>query len=312
MNHIKRPLPLSPGDRVAVIAPASPPNEERAMRGMTYLESLGLQVGYNGSLTRTYGYLAGKDEERLAELHEAFAAPDVKAIFCAGGGYGTGRIAARIDYDLIARHPKIFWGYSDITFLLNSIFKKTGLITFHGPMLASDLGKEGVHPYTLQSLAQLFTPRTIRYTEEISPLEVISEGEAEGVLVGGNLSLLVSTLGTPFEIDTRGKLLFIEEIGEAPYRIDRMLNQLKMAGKLDEAAGFLLCDFHNCEPEEGKASLTLTDLFHHYIAPMGKPALSGFKIGHSSPNIAVPIGVAARISTSAKSFTTLEPAVFDE
>lgn len=309
MEKVLKPAPLAKGDAVGVVAPASPPNPEKAERAAALLENFGLTVHFGRSLTRKYGYLAGTDEERLEELHEMFADRNMKGIFCAGGGYGTGRIASRINYDLIRANPKIFWGYSDITFLLNAIFQRTGLITFHGPMLSSDLGEEEIHPLTLQSFRQVFRPQEITYTEEISPLQVLVEGEAEGRIVGGNLSLLTSTLGTPFEIDTKGKLLFIEEIDEEPYRIDRMLNQLKMAGKLEEAAGFLLCDFNNCGPRKRKESLTLEQLFDHYIKPIGKPALSGFKIGHCSPHVAIPIGVRGRLATGSKMFITVEAGV---
>ncbi|MDI3412432.1 LD-carboxypeptidase [Bacillus sonorensis] len=241
--------------------------------------------------------MAGTDEERLRDFHDMFQDPSVKAVICACGGYGTGRIAEKIDFDVIKSHPKIFWGYSDITFLHMAIQKRTNLITFHGPMLSSDIGKEDVHPLTKQSFQQLFQKMTLTLTEDVSPLEAVVKGKAKGELIGGNLALLVTTLGTPFEIDTRGKLLFIEDIDEEPYKIDRMLNHLKMAGKLSDAAGILLCDFHDCIPKKRSESLTLKEIIEDYIVPESKLALSGFQIGHSSPNIAIPIGAEGMLDT---------------
>lgn len=304
-----KPHSLRQGDKVAVIAPASWPDREKAVRSFAFLREIGLDVVYGRALSRRYGYLAGADHERVEELHRAFLCPEIKAVFCVCGGYGTARIAAQMNYELIREHPKIFWGYSDITYLLNAIYQQTGLVTFHGPMLSSDIGVEGVHPLTKETFRQLFTPTALYYTNAVQPVETIVPGKAEGPLVGGNLSLLVSTLGTPFEIDTRNKILFIEEVDEEPYRIDRMLNQLKMAGKLAQADGIVLCDFHNCQPNKRKQSLTLEQIFKDHIAPLQKPTLRGFKIGHCSPNLAVPIGVTARIDTQRRAFVIEEPGV---
>lgn len=291
------PQKLKTGDTVGVIAPASPPVAEKLDAAVQYLKKLGLRVKIGRASGKKHGYLAGTDEERLRDFHDMFQDPSVKAVICACGGYGTGRIAEKIDFDVIKSHPKIFWGYSDITFLHMAIQKRTNLITFHGPMLSSDIGKEDVHPLTKQSFQQLFQKMSLTLTEDVSPLEAVVKGKAKGELIGGNLALLVTTLGTPFEIDTRGKLLFIEDIDEEPYKIDRMLNHLKMAGKLSDAAGILLCDFHDCIPKKRSESLTLKEIIEDYIVPEGKPALSGFQIGHSSPNIAIPIGAEGMLDT---------------
>ncbi len=298
-----RPERLQKGDTVGVIAPASPPDMEKLKHAIPFLEELGLNVKVGKHVASLNGYLAGKDEERIEDLHEMFADKEIKAIICARGGFGTARIADRLNYDLIKNNPKIFWGYSDITFLHTAIYQKTGLVTFHGPMLSSDIGVEEVHDLTKESFKQLFSPEPIKYTEAISPLEIMNEGKAEGEIVGGNLSLLVSTLGTSFEIDTKEKILFIEEIDEEPYQVDRMLNQLKMAGKLADAVGILVCDFNNCVPKEGKDSWTLDHVLEDYLRPILKPTMKGFKIGHCSPNIAIPIGVKGTIDTDLKIFT---------
>ncbi|MCY7855575.1 LD-carboxypeptidase [Bacillus sonorensis] len=302
------PQKLKTGDTVGVIAPASPPVAEKLDAAVQYLKKLGLRVKIGRASGKKHGYLAGTDEERLRDFHDMFQDPSVKAVICACGGYGTGRIAEKIDFDVIKSHPKIFWGYSDITFLHMAIQKRTNLITFHGPMLSSDIGKEDVHPLTKQSFQQLFQKMTLTLTEDVSPLEAVVKGKAKGELIGGNLALLVTTLGTPFEIDTRGKLLFIEDIDEEPYKIDRMLNHLKMAGKLSDAAGILLCDFHDCIPKKRSESLTLKEIIEDYIVPEGKPALSGFQIGHSSPNIAIPIGAEGMLDTEKKQLM-IEPGV---
>ncbi|KAB2329937.1 LD-carboxypeptidase [Cytobacillus depressus] len=297
-----KPYALKAGDTIGIIAPASPPNQENLQRSFSFLEELGLNVKLGKHVYDQYGYLAGKDNDRLDDLHMMFLDREVKAIICAGGGYGTGRIASNIDYDLIRDNPKIFWGYSDITFLHTAIRQQAGLVTFHGPMLASDIGKEDAHPLSKQSYYQLFRPTKIQYTEELSPLETIIEGQASGEITGGNLSLIASTIGTPFEIDTKGKLLLIEDINEEPRSIDRMLNQLYTAGKLYDAAGLIIGDFNNCVPER-ELSLSLDEVIDHYVHLANKPAMKGFKIGHCSPHIAIPLGVHAEMNTAKKQLT---------
>lgn len=297
--RIIKPNHLQPGDTVGVISPASPPNQENLERGIVFLQGLDLNVKMGKNVAGANGYLAGSDHERLEDLHEMFEDPEVKAIICACGGYGTGRIAANIDYEIIKSNPKIFWGYSDITFLHTSIRQKTGLVTFHGPMLGSDIGQVDTHPLSKEGLKQLFEQTILTYSEEISPLETLVEGVASGPLVGGNLSLLVSTLGTPYEIDTKGKLLLIEDIGEEPRAVDRMLNQLYMAGKLDEVNGILVGDFCDCTPKKG-LSLSLDEVILHYVKLANKPALKGFLIGHSNPHFSVPLGVPATMNTFEK------------
>ncbi|QWC20928.1 LD-carboxypeptidase [Bacillus haikouensis] len=290
------------GDTVGVVAPASPPKQESLGKALSFLEGLGLKVKLGSSLHKTYGYLAGTDEERVEDIHTMFHDDEIKAVFCACGGFGTGRIASKLDYELIAGNPKIFWGYSDITFLHTAIHQNTGLVTFHGPMLSSDVGLKEVHEKTKETFRQLFESKPVEFSPTLSPVEVIVEGKAGGPVIGGNLTLLVSTLGTEYEVDTRGKILFIEDLDEEPYKVDRMLNQLKMAGKFRDAEGIIIGDFKNCEPDKRKESLTLDQLFDEYIRKAGKPALKGFYIGHSSPSLAVPVGSYGKIDTSSKSF----------
>ncbi|WP_110112289.1 LD-carboxypeptidase [Bacillus sp. CGMCC 1.16541] len=299
---VVKPAKLKQGDTVAIIAPASPPNQEKLKKSLSFLEQLGLNVKLGASLYNQHGYLAGTDEERLADIHQMFADPDVKGIICACGGFGTGRIVSQLDYNLIKKNPKIFWGYSDITFLHTAIYQQTGIVTFHGPMLSSDIGLDDVHERTKLSFQQLFNHDAIEYTSNISALETVVEGEASGPVIGGNLTLLVNTLGTPFEVDTKGKVFFIEDIDEEPYKVDRMVNQLKMAGKFHDAEGMIIGDFHNCAPVKREQSLTLDEVFMDHIAQVGKPTMKGFKIGHCSPNIAIPIGSIGRMNTYDQTF----------
>ncbi|SEB19601.1 muramoyltetrapeptide carboxypeptidase [Thalassobacillus cyri] len=297
------PNRLHKGDKIGVIAPASPPNIDQMYQAFPFIESLGLEVVLGNHVKDVYGYLAGKDEDRLSDFHAMFRNPDIKGIFCAGGGYGTGRIAGKIDYKLVKENPKPFWGYSDITYLHTAIRQQTGLVTFHGPMLSSDIGKDDFHEKSQDMFRQLFAPAELNYSTSYSELMIISEGAVSGELVGGNLSLLVSTLGTPYELEAKGKLLLIEDIDEEPYRVDGMLNQLKLSGKLDEAAGILIGDFKNAEPSKRKESLSLSQVLSDYLSDLNKPIIAGFKIGHCQPHFAVPLGVHAEMSTKKLSLT---------
>lgn len=292
-----RPERLQTGDTIGVIASAGSPVQTYLNRAIPVLEKMGLKVSLGTNINKVHGYLAGTDEERLSDFHEMVGDPTIKAIFFARGGYGTPRIVPDIDYQLVKNNPKIIWGYSDITYLHTAIHQATGLVTFHGPMLASDVGKDDFHALSLNQFGQLFEPTTLIYSEIASPLQVIKHGYANAPVVGGNLSLLVSGIGTPYEINTKDKLLLIEDIDEVPYKVDGMLNQLKLAGKFDDAAGIMIGDFANCSPKTDKPSLTLDQVFHHYFSNLQIPVMSGFKIGHCQPHFAIPLGISASLST---------------
>ncbi|WP_433750267.1 S66 peptidase family protein [Falsibacillus pallidus] len=296
-----KPQRLKKGDTIGVISPASSPNQENLTRAIEKLQNMyGVKVKLGKSALNTYGYLAGSDLERLEDLHDMFEDKEVKGIICACGGYGTGRIASILNYELIKENPKVFWGYSDITFLHTSIRQITGLTTFHGPMLGSDLGEEDAHEDSWKSLQQLFEPAAFTYTEELSPLETLHGGKGEGILTGGNLCLMVSTLGTAFEINTKDKIILIEDIHEEPRSVDRMLNQLYMTGKLQEASGLVFGDFKDCGPGDRKLSLELDEVLDHYARLAKVPAVKGFQIGHCNPHYAVPLGVKATLDASNK------------
>ncbi|WP_432362507.1 S66 peptidase family protein [Sporosarcina sp. UB5] len=300
-----RPKRLQPGDTIGIVAPSSPPNQESLERSLAFLEQLGLKWKFGRHVKNVTGYLAGTDDERLQDLEDMFADPAISGIICAGGGYGSARYTDWLDLQLIRENPKVFWGFSDITFLHTAIGLYSNLVTFHGPMLASCVGKDTFHELSAKMFQQLFEPMELHYTEEISPLKTFGKGSAQGELVGGNLSLLANTIGTKFEIDTKGKLLLIEDIGEEPYRVDGMLNQLRMAGKFADAAGIVIGDFSDAEPKKQQRTLSLNDVFQHYLGDLRKPVVEGFKIGHCEPHFAIPLGVEAKLDADRKTLTIL-------
>ncbi|MFQ3543369.1 LD-carboxypeptidase [Halobacillus rhizosphaerae] len=287
-----KPNHLCPGDVVGVIAPAGPPDLKQLQQGVRYLKSLGLQVCLGQTVRLKKGYLSGTDEERLSDLHYMFQNPQIKAVFCARGGYGTARIAEQVNYELIRCHPKIFWGYSDITYLHTAIRQYSGLITFHGPMIASEWTETDII-----SFRQLFTPVEIVYTSAVSSLQVIKPGRANGRIVGGNLTLLTDSLGTPFEIQTAGNILFMEEVDEPLYRIDAMLNHLRLAGKFSSVAGIALGEFTTDKQDEAQYHSELNDLFVHYFHNCAVPVVQGFSMGHGQPNFGFPLGARAVMNT---------------
>lgn len=299
---------LTTGDTVALIAPASPSDYSKVEKAVAYLAAMGYKVKTGKSVVSSRGYLAGEDKLRADDINCMFADEEVAAVFCLRGGYGSQRILDMLDYELIANNPKIFIGYSDITALLNAIHQECGLITFHGPMggdFAGGLGK----PTKAAMKKALECLEPIGEVANPEPPEVISEGAAQGVLVGGNLSIIAASLGTPYEIDARGRILLLEDVFEEPYSVDRMLTHLRLAGKLEDAAGIVLGDWGNSEPEEPEKSLSLDEVFRDIFGNIGKPVLKGYKIGHCKPNLTIPIGAMAALDTCRKSFCILESAV---
>lgn len=295
-----QPNRLQKGDTIGIISPSGPYREGQLEKALPFLKKLGLNYKIGENCHKRWGYLAGSDEERLADLHAMFADPDIKAIICARGGYGAARITDKIDFELLKNNPKILWGYSDITFLHTAIGQQNQLVTFHGPMLASDVAGDDFAAFSAKMFLQLFEPTALCYDESISALHVVSEGVATAELVGGNLSLLANSIGTPFEIDTSGKLLFIEDIGEEPYKVDCMLNQMRQANKLGELAGVIIGDFADAASTGDKPSLTLDEVFEDYFKGKPYPVLKGFKIGHCQPHFAIPLGVEATLNTADK------------
>lgn len=311
---LEKPRALKEGDMIRAVAPASTESDSSALsKGISKLRELGFNVSLGDCVgkLRTWGYLSGTDRERAQELNEAFADPHVDAIFCVRGGYGTPRILPHLDYDVIRSNPKIFLGYSDITTLHIAINQKSDLVTFHGPMIASEIGPEFTG-YTEKAFLQALTkPEPL---EEITNpadgpvIKTINEGKASGPLVGGNLSLMVTTLGTPYEIDTKDKILFLEDVDDPPYVIDRNLTHLWLANKLDGAAGIIVGEIVKCEPREPGPSLTLWEVLKDRIGSTGKPAIYGICCGHGMQHLTLPLGVEASLDATEGRLSIIESA----
>jgi muramoyltetrapeptide carboxypeptidase len=310
------------GDGVALIAPASPVRRQEIDEAAANLTRRGFLVKVSPSAEGRDGYLAGSDAARAEAVNRAFADPEVRLIICLRGGYGSPRILDRIDYGFIRSHPKVIVGFSDITALLAAIHQRTGLITFHGPMAGKDFsGRGGLAPYSDRHFFGLIGPDAAEpgaaalgdwgagLPGGTDPRFTISGGAAEGVLVGGNLSTLASLMGTPFEVDTREKILFLEDVNEEPFRIDRMLCQLRLSGKLAAARGVLLGAFTNCVARAPKESLTLMEVLAGYFDHLGVPVLAGFPAGHIPQQATLPIGGRVRLDATARTLTILEPVV---
>ncbi|MEO4054620.1 LD-carboxypeptidase [Solibacillus sp. CAU 1738] len=291
-----RPAKLEQGDTVGVVALSSPLKMEQLPLKLETVEKLGLRYKLGTTVSEHEGYLAGSDEERVAELHAMVTDPEIKAIFCVRGGYGIGRLLDKIDYQLLEENPKIIWGFSDVTSLHLAVNEFSNLVTFHGPMLSD--GDSPLDELSAKMYHQLFMPMEVQYSEMIAPLKTIVPGAVRGELTGGNLNRIVATLGTKFEIDVRDKIIVMEDIDESLEHIDGMLNQLRLARKLEQAAGFVVGDFKRLG--EGVTEEDLLRVVSHYLAPLGKPVLAGFKIGHCTPNIGIPLGVEAILDADEK------------
>jgi muramoyltetrapeptide carboxypeptidase len=279
-----KPPRLNSGDKIGIIAPAGPVSPAELQPAIDFLKNKGFLVSESEYLYNKQGYLAGNDDKRLADLHSMFNDKNIKAIFCARGGYGTLRLLDKIDYDLIRRNPKIIVGYSDITALLFSIYIKTGLITFHGPIIKGLIshGDDNIN-----SLLELITSGAMaRFT--LSGGQVLREGKTKGALIGGNLSLLSSLIGTQFMPSLSGKILFIEERGEPLYRIDRMLTQLNLSGELDRVGGVIAGNFTECGNIR-EINRLLLDIISNDC-----PLYSGFPVGHGLSNRTIPLGIEAQ------------------
>ncbi len=307
-----KPLRLRTGDLIGVISPASTITDpSRIQRGVAYLERSGYRTVVGEHVLKTYGYLAGTDQERAADVHAMFSNKEVKAIMCIRGGYGTPRLLSHINYRLIARNPKIFVGYSDITTLQLALWKKCGLITFQGPMVGVDM-PDGLDAFTEGLFWQLLTsPKkagSVVPPEE--PVHTLRPGKGTGVLVGGNLAHLVAIMGTPYLPSFKGSILFLEDIGEEPYRVDRMMSQLRLASVLSQAAGILGGKFTDCAPKDpAKPSLSVDDVFRELSALAPTPFLVNLPFGHESKKITMPIGIRVRMDAAQRTVEFLEGAV---
>jgi muramoyltetrapeptide carboxypeptidase len=319
--RLERPRALRPGDTVGLITPStyvSDPDRLATMRRT--VEYLGLKYKVGRNVGKRQGYLGGSIQERLDDLHAMFADPEVKAVMCVRGGYGTAMLLDRIDFGLIARNPKIFTGYSDITALHLGIHQQTGLVTFHGPTLLSDFSE-----YTLEHfrralfepkpLGKLSNPPETNRLRPRHPIRTIRGGTARGPLIGGNLSLISSTMGTPWEIRTEGRILFIEDGDEQPYSMDRMLTQLRLAGKFRGIRGLVIGECANCAPREFRPSFestfSLGEVLDNILGDLPVPVVTGMTIGHTQDQLTLPLGVAASLDADAGTLTIEEAATIE-
>ena len=305
---------LKKSDLIGICAPASPIHKPQLLKGVHFLEEIGFQTVLGKHIYESSNYLAGTDEQRAADLNSFLRNEQVKGIIFARGGYGMGRIASKLDYETMKKDPKVILGYSDMTYLHLAIYKKTGLITFHGPMVMT-LGHSNCDSFTKNELQYLLSPSIKTYDETVSKLTVLVEGEGKGAIVGGNLSIIMSTIGTQFEINFNNKILFIEDIGEQLYKIDRLLNQLTQTNKLHQLNGIVIGDFNlpvkketvnkpsSQQTNQTKKNNELNELFYQYFKNLNIPVMSGFKIGHCFPHFIIPHGAPAKLSTKQKQLT---------
>jgi muramoyltetrapeptide carboxypeptidase len=312
--RIIKPKRLKQGDVIGIVSPASSPNDlSKINHGVEYLEKLGYRVELGKNVGSQNGYLAGSDKQRLEDLHEMFKNRNVKAIFTVRGGYGSTRLLDKIDYNLIRRNPKIFVGYSDINALQLAIYAKTGLVTFSGPMVAVDFNED------ISSFTEECFWRTITSNKRIGKLKnpknekffLLTKGRATGRILGGNLSILISLVGTEYFPKMKDSILFLEDIGEAPYRIDRMLNQLRLVKVFKQTKGVVLGHFVDCvESDNSKPSFSLNEVVIEYFQKQMKlPVLYNVKHGHIKDNITIPLGLKCVLNSTLGTIEITENAV---
>lgn len=278
--------------------------------GKKRLEQLGLRVAIGKHVLSEYGYLAGTDRERLQDLEAAFRDPAVTAIVCARGGYGVSRLVTAFDPSTAARHPKALVGFSDIT-MLHLALQKAGVVSFWGPMPCTSLGWT---PFSVQSFERALMSDEpagrVPFSTRRRPA-TLRRGVAQGPLTGGTLSLLAASLGTPWEVETRGRVVFLEDVDEEPYRVDRLLAQLVAAGKLSDAAGVALGMFTGTKVRNspGRLSLTMPEVFADHLLPLKIPVLANLAVGHVPDQVTLPYGVQARLDAGSRTLDVLDAGV---
>jgi len=313
-----KPERLECGDTVGVVAPASaPPDPQNIDRSVAVLEKLGFRVKLAPNVRKRWGFLAGHDRERAGDLMKMFADRKVKAIICVRGGYGAARLLPLLDYRVIRQNPKILVGYSDITSLHCALLTKAGLISFHGPMLNSDFVHKDMPDFTLQSflrtLMQPTAPGSIAQGYRRKTVSILRRGRASGQLVGGNVTLLCTTIGTPWQPPFRNRILFFEDLSEEPYRFDRMLTYLLNVGVLQQVAGIAVGVNKDCEDPKAKRAKeyrqTLADVLKERLLPLKVPVLSGLPFGHVPLNATLPVGARVLLDADGGDLVVTEPAV---
>lgn len=308
------PAALNKGDTVALVSPSAALNDELDLQlAQEAMKALGFNVKTGPHAGNRRGHLAGGDAQRAADINAVFADREVKAVICLRGGSGAARLLPLLDYDAIRHNPKVLLGYSDVTALHSAIHAQTGLVSFHGPN-----GSGSWNHFNVAQFQRLFFERAlVEYRNEVDAgdelvprtnrVRTITGGKAQGELIGGNLTVLTGLAGTPYLPDFDGKILFLEDVNEAPYRIDRMFSTLKLGGLLDRIAGLVFGDCGGCDPGNGYGSLTLDQIFADHIKPLGIPAYRGAMIGHIREQFIVPVGGRVELDADAGTFRLLEP-----
>lgn len=300
------------GDTLGFIAPSGVLRKEGIIElAKAEAERMGFKVKLGDSCHNRYGYLAGTDAERAHDVNAMFLDDEVDAIICLRGGYGAMRILDLLDWDMIAAHPKIFVGFSDVTALHIALLQRCNMVTIHGPM-SSGWGDSPLDDFSRESLYRTLmnpTPVGELVNPPEYPRQTVNPGVAEGQLVGGNLTLIAASLGTPWQLDTTGRILFIEDVGERTYCLDRMLTQMRLAGMFDKCAGVVFGDFSDCPIEYPAFGLTLEEIIRDVVKPCGKPIFTGLRCGHCTPKLTLPFGVRCRMDADACTLTVLESAV---
>lgn len=309
MIDLIKPNSLRIGDTIGIISPASPQRDEtRLFRGVEYLKDKGFNVKLGKNALKNYGgYLAGTDEERVSDIESMFADPEVKAIFCARGGYGTPRILKKLNYELIAAHPKIFVGFSDTTALQIAILKKTGLITYSGAMPSVDMA-DGFHEWSEKMFWKvMLSDEPLGTLEQEQPTEPVLDGVAQGRLIGGNLSLLAALSGTPYAPEWDGCILLCEDIGEEPYRIDRLLCQLENAGVFDAISGLAFGQFTDSSMRPTSVpQRSVEEIIREYAQIAAVPTIMNVMYGHQRVKWTLPLGGNAKIDGTKGTLTLLD------
>jgi muramoyltetrapeptide carboxypeptidase len=302
-----QPSRLKKGDVISIVAPASPiASRDQLEGGIAALERMKFRVRFDDRIFQSSRYLAGNDRERAEELMQAFEDPSVQAIIALRGGYGCARLIPLLTDKRLLPYPKIFIGFSDLTTLHLYFHRRFGWITIQGPMVASP----ALHNITAQqeqNFLSLLTDPDYRPTLGFPQFETWFPGTAEGTLIGGCLSLITASIGTAYEINTEGRILFLEDQGEAPYRLDRMLTHLRLAGKLQSLAGVILGDFQDCEPAQG--NYTSSEILREILADLKIPTIANFPAGHGRDNWAIPLGVKVHMDADKGSIRYLDSAV---
>lgn len=316
-RELLKPKRLRPGDTIGVISPASPSERPSDVpRSKSYLEEMGFHVVVGRNVNRRKGIVAASEKERADDLNEMFSRPDIDAVFVTQGGYGSAQIIDKIDFDNIRTHPKIFTGFSDITSLHLAINKFARIVTFHSCGMTR-FSREIMTEYTkTQFLKAVMVPQPLGDIELADPrkwLYPISPGIAEGELIGGNLSLLCAGMGTPYQPDLDGKILFLEEVDTEPWIVDNSMSHLRNCGVLNRLRGVVVGEFKNCVPNEYKpgylSDLHVEEVLEYYLQPLGIPVLYGLPLGHTDNMAALPLGVRVRLDCDQKRLTVLESGV---